>query len=98
MTTLLWFACGLGFGLLLGYCFTATLAFRRREDYVSHLTDQVGKEREAWAAERRDLNNRIQVPEAAPFMDTSEAPTRQHVPFDDDVAFQAAQEEMTEWP
>lgn len=26
-------------------------------------------ERAAWRAERRDLNNRIQVPEAAPYMD-----------------------------
>lgn len=91
------FGLGLALGLLLAYSFTATVAFRRKEDYVSRLTSEVGKEREAWAKERRDLNNRIQVPEAAPFMDTGEAPTRQYVPFDDDDAFQAAMEE-TEWP
>lgn len=64
----------------------------------SHLTEANTEERRAWAEERRDLNNRIQVPEAAPFMGPEEAsPDRQYVPFDDDAAFAAAQEEY-QWP
>ena len=62
---------------------------------MEELLNAQGQERTEWAAERRDLNNRIQVPEAAPFMDTSEAPTQQHVTFDDDEAFHQAMEEMT---
>jgi hypothetical protein len=30
--------------------------------------DKFTQERQEWATERRDLNNRIQVPEAAPFL------------------------------
>lgn len=57
-------------------------------------------ERTAWANERRDLNNRIQVPEAAPYMTPgTDAPPVQHVPFDDDDAFNKALEEPgVEWP
>lgn len=52
------------------------------------------EERQQWVAERRDLNNRIQVPQAAPFMsdETTEIPV-QHVPFDNDEAFHEAMEE-----
>lgn len=57
-------------------------------------------ERTAWSTERRDLNNRIQVPEAAPYMDPgTSAPPVQHVPYDDDEAFNKAREELgDEWP
>lgn len=57
-------------------------------------------ERTAWANERRDLNNRIQVPEAAPYMDPGTgAPPAQHVPFEDDEAFRKAiLEPGVEWP
>lgn len=55
-------------------------------------------EREVWAKERTDLNNRIQVPEAAPFM-AQEDPQPQHVPFDDDEMFAEAQKEtLAQWP
>jgi hypothetical protein len=56
------------------------------------------EERKQWTVERRDLNNRIQVPQAAPFMDVNvEKP--QHVPFDDDEAFAEAEKEaMAQWP
>jgi hypothetical protein len=56
------------------------------------------EERKAWATERRDLNNRIQVPQAAPFMDpTQDKP--QHVPFDDDEMFAENQKEALDaWP
>lgn len=52
-------------------------------------------ERQQWVTERRDLNNRIQVPQAAPFMsdETTEIPV-QHVAFDDDEDFHEAMEEM----
>lgn len=62
--------------------------------------EAISLERTAWANERRDLNNRIQVPEAAPYMDpATAAPPVQHVPYDDDEAFNKAREELgTEWP
>ena len=44
------------------------------------------EERKAWAEERRELNNRIQVPDAAPFMDTPDTGP-QFVPFEDDNTF-----------
>lgn len=50
-------------------------------------------ERRVWANERRELNNRIQAPEAAPFLDTAGPAELQHVHFDDDEAYHAAQEE-----
>lgn len=56
-------------------------------------------ERAAWAIERRDLNNRIQVPQAAPFMDPSGEDKPQHVPFDDDEMFAENQKEALDaWP
>lgn len=35
---------------------------------------ELAAEREQWRIERRDLNNRIQIPEAAPFMEDAERP------------------------
>lgn len=56
-------------------------------------------ERDTWRKERADLNNRIQVPQAAPFMSTDEEPKPQHVPFDDDEAFAENEKEvMAQWP
>jgi hypothetical protein len=60
-----------------------------------HDEKKVNRAREqAWEKERRDLLNRIQVPEAAPFMtdETTEIPV-QHVAFDDDEEFHEAMEE-----
>lgn len=37
-------------------------------------------EREAWAQERQDLYNRIQIPEAAPFMEIGAAPSVDDLP------------------
>lgn len=52
------------------------------------------EERKQWVAERRDLNNRIQVPQAAAFMDDETTEVPAYVPFDDDNAFHDAVEEM----
>jgi hypothetical protein len=56
------------------------------------------EERQQWVAERRDLNNRIQAPQAAPFMDdgtiaVADLKGPAYVPFDDDEAYWAAHEE-----
>lgn len=78
--------------LLIGLCLF--LQWRSSKQLEALLKEQAA-EREAWVAERRDLNNRIQVPEAAPFMDTTPdtVPPIQHVPFEDDEAFHKAMEE-----
>lgn len=55
--------------------------------------DGFAEERQQWVAERRDLNNRIQVPQAAPFMNDEPAEGPAYVPFDDDEAYWAAHEE-----
>lgn len=80
----------------LGVAFLALLALYTWERYQSIIREDAHRleraallggfkaEREAWATERTDLNNRIQVPEAAPFMDEDAEP--QFVPFDDDDA------------
>lgn len=49
---------------------------------------------EVWEGERKELLNRIQVPQAAPFMtdEITETPV-QHVGFDNDEDFWAAQGE-----
>jgi hypothetical protein len=75
-------------------CFCVYLS-RQKDCQVAALLKAQTSEREAWASERRDLNNRIQVPEAAPFMDTTPdtVPPIQHVPFEDDDAFHKAMEE-----
>ena len=58
------------------------------------LIDANTDERKAWAEERRDLNNRIQVPEAAPYMEiSSDDDEPQFLPFDDDAAFLKATED-----
>lgn len=95
--TLLWVGLGMWMGLLLGGFCTAIALGKNQEGRLDRLHDAQAAERAAWAEERRDLNNRIQVPDAAPFMQ-AETPIRQHVPYDDDAAFQAAQEEISEWP
>jgi hypothetical protein len=82
-------ACLLG---LLALC-----AYQQRQ--IDKLLTAQELERGHWAVERRDLNNRIQVPEAAPFMKTDEPPeatTREYVPFDDDAAFHEAQTAVEE--
>jgi hypothetical protein len=65
--------------------------------YVIRHNDEQNETREAaWRLERTGLLNRIQVPEAAPFMDPAtppNAPPVQHVPFEDDEAFQRAMQE-----
>jgi len=84
-------------GFLAGYAFGRVFFDRA----LGHMTEHQAQERAAWVAERRDLNNRIQVPEAAPFMDPhmqQGPPPLQHVPFDDDDAFLKSQEEAPEWP
>lgn len=85
--------------------FCAYLQWQKDRRVELLLKDQAA-EREAWAAERRDLNNRIQVPEAAPFMDMTPdtVPPIQHVPFEDDDAYHKAMEEAglasgdDQWP
>lgn len=58
--------------------------------------DAFAEERQQWVLERRDLNNRIQAPEAAPWIGNGDvtveepAPT-QHVAFDDDEGYWDAQ-------
>jgi hypothetical protein len=69
----------------------------QKDRAINALLKEQALERRAWGQERRELNNRIQVPEAAPFIDT-EQPATQHVPFDDDEAFNATREENPEWP
>lgn len=76
---------------LVGLC--AFLQWRSSRQLDTLLNEQAA-ERALWVAERRDLNNRIQVPEAAPFMDPEQPPI-QHVPFDDDDAFNEAREELS---
>lgn len=44
----------------------------RAEQALSTERLHFASEREVWVRERRDLNNRIQVPEAAPFMSEGE--------------------------
>lgn len=78
--------------------------------YVIRHNDTQNETREAaWRVERTGLLNRIQVPEAAPFMDPAGSPEKtpvQHVPFEDDEAFQQAMQESglatvpedSEWP
>lgn len=65
-------------------------SYWRQQDHAAF-----ARERQEWVLERRDLNNRIQVPQAAPFMsdETTEIPV-QHVTFDDDEDFHEAMEEM----
>ena len=53
---------------------------------------------EIWEKQRRDLLNRIQMPQAAPFMDdgtiaVADLKGPAYVPFDDDEAYWAAREE-----
>lgn len=42
------------------------------------------EERGIWIRERRDLNNRIQIPQAAPFMAVDEDPSPDDVPLPPD--------------
>jgi hypothetical protein len=60
---------------LLGFIFWQQLAFRRERDIERAFRGEreaaFAAERQEWVRERRDLNNRIQVPEAAPFMEDS---------------------------
>lgn len=56
---------------LLGALCWQQLAFRREREAERAA---FAEERREWARERRDLNNRIQIPEAAPFMDEEEGP------------------------
>ena len=76
------------------------LGIRGVRDEFKDEREAMSLERSAWANERRDLNNRIQVPEAAPYMDPgASVPPVQHVPFEDDEAFAKAREEIgVEWP
>lgn len=86
---------GLSIGVLMGWGIAMYVAGAWEK---GRLAEQA-REREEWVVERRDLNNRIQVPEAAPFMAVgSEKPPLQHVPYDDDDAFNKATEELgIEW-
>ena len=67
---------------------------RQYDKQTSEQAQAFRLERIAWAEERRDLNNRIQAPEAAPYMDIEGDPEPQHVPFDDDAAFLAEAEKL----
>lgn len=67
---------------LLCLALVALLAYEKRQYAV--------RERE-FAVERQSLLNRIQAPQAAPYME--EDAEVQHVPFEDDEAFEAAREE-----
>jgi hypothetical protein len=92
----------IGGALLLALYVQQRVFNAERRDWVKE-RGTFATERKEWVAERRDLNNRIQVPEAAPFMQDEDKPSLQHVPFDDDEAFQAAMEELQgeadpEWP
>lgn len=93
--TFVWIGLGAWLGFATGFI-VAGLFYTRLSDTVME-RHQI--ERSEWAAERRDLNNRIQVPEAAPFIDpiATAGPPVQHVPYDDDDAFNKAQEELSEW-
>lgn len=86
--------------VLLGYTAILRLDVRGAHKEFREEREAMSLERTAWANERRDLNNRIQVPEAAPYMDSgTSAPPLQHVPYEDDAAFAKAQEEIgIEWP
>lgn len=86
--------------VLLGYIAVQKFELRSVRAESKGDRDAMSLERTAWANERRDLNNRIQVPEAAPYMDPGTgAPPVQHVPFEDDEAFRKAIEEPgVEWP
>jgi hypothetical protein len=92
----------LGIGLLIGFLVGALAADVVLSRLLDRKMERHEAERTAWAAERRDLNNRIQVPEAAPFMDAQMQPgppMKQFVSYDDDEGFAAAQEEGNpEWP
>lgn len=85
---------------LLGVLLAIFITTIRADDRAEEVSARHDVERKEWAAERRDLNNRIQVPEAAPFMTPTQPgpPPLQHVPFDDDEAFLKSQEEVPEWP
>lgn len=87
----------LGIGLLIGFLAGALAADAILARVFDRKMERHEAERAEWAAERRDLNNRIQAPEAAPFMEQG-VPPLQHVPFDDDEAFLKSQEESPEWP
>jgi hypothetical protein len=84
---------------LLVYVVAQRVEMRSLRNEFREEREATSLERTAWANERRDLNNRIQVPEAAPYMTPgTEAPPVQHVPFDDDEAFNKALEEPgVEW-
>jgi hypothetical protein len=86
--------------VLLGYIGVMRLDVRSSRREFKEDREAMSLERTAWANERRDLNNRIQVPEAAPYMTPgTEAPPVQHVPYDDDEAFNKAREELADqWP
>lgn len=86
--------------VLLAYIAVQELGIRGVRKEFREEREAMSLERTAWANERRDLNNRIQVPEAAPYMTPgTDAPPVQHVPFDDDDAFNKALEEPgVEWP
>lgn len=51
---------------LLGFIFWQQLVSRREREAER---EAFASERREWVRERRDLNNRIQIPEAAPFME-----------------------------
>lgn len=59
-----------------------------------HEREGFATERQQWVTERRDLNNRIQIPQVAAFMEDETTEVPAYVPFDDDDAYHDAVEEM----
>lgn len=89
--------------LLIIFALVALLAYQARAYARERQRDResFAAERKVWAYERRELNNRLQIPAAAPFMDLSdqieeEPHDKPYVPFDDDEAFHEAQERYDE--
>lgn len=77
------------------YALLAFIAWREYRHEGERVREQEAfiAERETWGRERRDLLNRIQVPEAAPFMDdgSNDLPTLPEMTLNEEEVEQARQ-------
>jgi hypothetical protein len=71
----------------------AFVAWRERDRSIERAAERksFNEERGIWIRERRDLNNRIQVPQAAPFMDTGDGPSDNDLPLLPDFTIDEAE-------
>jgi hypothetical protein len=76
----LYLSLGFAWAILIGLLVAQQGERRQFNDERSALLSTFTLEREVWMRERRDLNNRIQVPEAAPYMTNDDGPSGDDLP------------------